>query len=92
MKLVEKYASVICNNFNITVEQLRSRDRKLAYARKWLYYICRIKGVREMSIANYIGRDRSTINDVFGRMNRIVDRSESLKIIKNKLLSEAKIN
>lgn len=83
-----KYAVLICNHFYITKDQLKDKSRKYAEARKWFYYICKINGISENRIARYIKRDRSTINDVFNRINSRVDRFKSLSTVRHKILSE----
>ena len=92
MTTIPYLATLVCSHFQITKKQLRGRCRKDAEARKWLYYLCKINGIKEKKIAWYVRRDRSTVNDVFSRMNRRVDRFKSLQTIKEKITGETKIN
>ena len=92
MKVISKYATVICNHFQINKPALKSKNRKLDEARKWFYYLCRTNGIKEEEIAKYIGRDRTTINIVFSRFNKRVDRFKALKDKKEIILNETKIN
>lgn len=89
---IGKYASLVCNYFNITKIQLKDKSRKYSEARKWLYYICKVNGIGEAKIATYIKRNRSTINKVFSNLNKRVDKHSSYNNIKTKLLSETEIN
>jgi chromosomal replication initiation ATPase DnaA len=89
---IQHISTRICQHFGIEISQLKSKSRLHSDARKWFYYLCKINGLKEPQIAKYIHRDRSTINDVFSRLNKRVDKFKSLQTIKEKLTIETEIN